>query len=148
MMSNMKRYGSKKYARLRELFTKTSISDETRRKLSEHAKTQTGRKQTAEQIAKRVAKNTGQKRSKEQCENISNGNVGTVFSEERLMNMSKAKKGIPWTEERKAARKGKQIPWNKGKLGYSVLKLKGKKLSEESIRKRTETRILNNGGKY
>ena len=51
------------------------------------------------------------------------------------------------TEERKKDRKGKQVPWNKGVTGYSTSK-KGQTLSDESIKKRTETRRQNKGGKY
>ena len=146
MMTNMRRTGSRQCARLRELFVTIPISYETRKKLSDHAKTQIGRKQTPNTIAKRVSKNTGQKRSPEQCEKISLGNLGTVFTDEWRENLSKSHKGVPWTEERRLARKGKQIPWNKGITGYSTSK-KGQHLTEESILKRTETRRRNNEGK-
>lgn len=121
MMTNMNKYTSKDYSYLKEKFVSIPVSDETRKKLSDAAKSRPYRKQTPETIAKRISKNIGKKRTPEQRENISTGLKGVIFTEERLLNMSKAKKGIPWTEERKQAKKG-CIPWNKGITGYKRLK--------------------------
>lgn len=129
MMTNMNKYTSKDYSYLREKFFSIPISDETRKRLSDSRKKQSGIKQSKEQIERRVAKNTGQKRTPEQKENISNGLRCVIFTEERLLNMSKAKMGIPWSEERKQARKG-YIPWNKGLFGYKRSK-KDQKIFED-----------------
>lgn len=94
-----------------------------------------GRKQSIEEIQKRRIKNTGKKRSNEFKKEMSKLHSGRILSEEHKKKLSEIKKGkTTWN---------KGIPCSNEKKEKLRLVNLGKKISQETIDKRNETRRLN-----